>query len=690
MDVAISPREWLTKNIAEPARYLMRGPGSVPSAASSQPAKQSLTESTPARSHTSVAFESHITEANYAAKHSKSNGNKAISLAWDENEGRGITGDMRQWEGLSERDRKETLLEMYLANPWVSTCVDVIAKRITSGGFAVEPVKQGEGNPKNQETLRQFCLLINDHWDFLQFIRSIIMDLLIFGEAYCEIIRGPGGIPQKLFKIDCLTMTYKLDRYGNILEYNQQLSSTTKPNKLDVNSIIRWWFPHPGRSMDALSPMERVKDAVNVDKKMVNWVTTFFQKGAKVPFWIKSDADQAEATRQLAWIRETQTGEKNAHAPLMTYGGAEVKEFGRGAIDIDFGKGRDRNRTEILAAYNVPPAIAGIIESGNIGGGSGEDQEKSFQYNTCDPVKQLVFEKLNFVIVQGGFKITDFLITTRYADYRNDENVAKVQDMRIRNGSLTINESRQEGGKLPYPKTMGGDTPVFAVSKEVIPVPRLDDLEDEQRTQAQQQLEQGDAQTELLKTQVEKAKNPPPVPPALQQFAGQQQNQQASDNNKNVIPQGKQPEKPAQEPGKKVATTIRDKKTQTQEAVSEQSTDDSFDDEDTLTAIPAVKKPTMESFASPVAAQQQIWQPPDIDVRLALLKKKGVATKEFEADENPCELCLSNDKKRVSVDEAFPSGHLDTPCHPHCGCECIYRDKDGNEIKLANLGDEYQ
>jgi HK97 family phage portal protein len=490
----------------------------------------------------SVAFESHVQPFDIREAMS-AKGNRAVSLAWDDTEGAGIDPTMRSSGGdMDERQRKETCLEIFRSNVWVSSCINVIAKRITSGGFAIEPVKQGEGDPANAELLRQFCLRINDDWDFLQLIRSILVDLLIFGEAYCEILYKDGK-PWKLFKVDCLTMSYKCDPRGRILEYRQQFDRGSRSLPLDPKNIIRWWLPHPRSSILALSPIELMLDAVNLDRHMVTWLTKFFEKGAKAPYWIKFGGDEAEATRFLAWLTENYTGEKNAHLPIVTWGdNSEITEFKAGALDIDFTVGREKSCEEVLAGFNVPPAAVGIIHAGGLSD-QGESQEKSLQYNTCDPLKQGVFEKLNYRIVTNpnGFGITDYIITTHYADYRNDDSVAKVQDMRIRNGSRTINEMRQEDGKLPYPKGQGGDVGIIITTKEITAVPRLDDLEDEARQTAQQQLEQVSLNNDLLKTKVQQAKKPPqPVPAALQQFAqGPAQQGQPQANGQTTQQQGK-------------------------------------------------------------------------------------------------------------------------------------------------------
>ncbi len=479
----------------------------------------------------SQAFEAHILrESDLSATSNTTMNVKTFSSAWDETEGSGIRSYLRRSDdNNTEQQRKELCLEVFRTNPWVSSSIDAIAKRITSGGFSIEPV-QDKANPENYRTLYNFCLRINDNWDFLQLLRSIIVDLLIFGEAYVEIVRGKDGKPYQLHKIDCITMSYVLDPHGQILKYEQQLSHSNESIPLNPKDIIRWWLPHPRANMIAQSPIERILDAVNLDRHMVNWITKFFEKGAKSPYWIQHGGGEREATRFLEWFTENFTGDRNAHAPITTWGNTKITEFGKGAIEIDFPLGRERTREETLAGFGVPPMVVGVIKTAGLGG-TGEDQEKSFQYNTCDPLKGMVIEKLNWRVVEEGFDIHDHKIGARYADYRNDKDISEVQDKRIRNGSLLVDEARQETGKKPYKN--GGSVPIFATTKEIIPLARLNDLEDEQRQQAQIAIQQSAAQADLAKTQAEKAKEPPePVPPALQQANNTPPSSQAQDNGK--------------------------------------------------------------------------------------------------------------------------------------------------------------
>jgi len=446
---------------------------------------------------------------------------KAFSLAWDETEAMGITADMRRSGPgmLSDQDRKETLYQAYLNSVWISACVDVIAKRITSGGMVIELTEKGSENQDEYDTLHDFLHYINEDEDFLQLIRSIATDLLIYGEAYLEIV-SKAGVPFSLHKIDCATMNYKLDKHGTVVQYIQNMTHSTESVMFQPEEVIRFWLPDPKASKKALSPIERILGPVDADAHMADWVRAFFRKGARPPFWIKFPGSKEEASRFVVWLRENYTGQANAHVPMVLYDGSELQEIGKGAVDMDFSKGREMMRQEILAGYQVPPAAVSQIESGNIGGGTGESQDNSLISNACDPLKSTIFEKINYRIVQKGFKITNYRVTTQYKNLQAKSETVKTDDTRIRNGSATINEIRAETGKPPLD---GGNTAVIVTTREVQPIDRLDSLSTEQEQQSQIAIGQAQAQLDMTKVQIDKAKNPPPPPPTIVQAPPQQQ-----------------------------------------------------------------------------------------------------------------------------------------------------------------------
>jgi phage portal protein BeeE len=455
-----------------------------------------------------------VEQALWEARNS-SRGQLTKSMAWDESEALGIPSTARRINNLSDKEYKDTLCKAYINMPWIAACIDARVLRLVSGTWELEPTCEDADEGVRDEILK-LLLYINDDEDLMQLIYSYGLDLMIYGEAFIELVREKDGNPtspiQSLHKVDCQTMVYDLDDHGNIKMYKQLLTHQTEPIPLEPYRVMRTWFPSPESSKKALSPIAKLMNSAMLYEQMMEWARSFFKKGARPPFSFEHPGDKRKADEFLLWLKENFTGKQNAHIPLMTYDGVKMQYAPSGPIELDFLKGLEWVRQETLSNLQTPPASIGIVESANLGSGTGDSQSKTFLNNAVKPVDRLIMEKFNYLIIRKGFNTNQWKLVLHPASYADDEAVAELEDKRIRNGSSTPNEARIAQGKTKY-KGMG-DTPVIVTTKEVTPLDRLDQLSAEQTEQSQLSIGQAQAQLDMTKVQIDKAKNPPPPPPA--------------------------------------------------------------------------------------------------------------------------------------------------------------------------------
>jgi hypothetical protein len=157
-------------------------------------------------------------------------------------------------------------------------------------------------------------------------------------------------------------------------------------------------------------------------------------------------------------------GPRNIGRPILTKGGATVHELGKQVVQ-ELLHTLDQKRDEIVAAFGVPPAEAGIIESGNLGGGTGESQRRSFIVNTCQPLAALVLEKLDYHLCRHGFNIKGWHLKFEEVDMRDSLTIEQIRDMRLRNGAYVLNKYRNEIGEPPVP---GGDDAVLVDRQNLV------------------------------------------------------------------------------------------------------------------------------------------------------------------------------------------------------------------------------
>jgi hypothetical protein len=122
-------------------------------------------------------------------------------------------------------------------------------------------------------------------------------------------------------------------------------------------------------------------------------------------------------------------------------------------------------RDTIISGYGCTPNKVGVVESGNLGGGSGEAQDKTFRINTVIPIANLVLEKIDYYLLNLGFGIPDWHCEFPEVDMRDSKVVEEIRDMRLRNGSFTLNTYRAEIGQESVD---GGDDAVLVDRQNMV------------------------------------------------------------------------------------------------------------------------------------------------------------------------------------------------------------------------------
>lgn len=141
--------------------------------------------------------------------------------------------------------------------------------------------------------------------------------------------------------------------------------------------------------------------------------------------------------------------------------GATYQKMAASNKDMDFISLMNYSRDRIITAFGVQPSKIGVRETANLGSGTGESQNKDFQkilYGKC----KFIEDQFNKVLGRHGFhEVFEYV----REDNENKQLRTEIEDKKIRNGSLTINESRAgyglepvEWGEVPMNYTQYGVT----------------------------------------------------------------------------------------------------------------------------------------------------------------------------------------------------------------------------------------
>jgi phage portal protein BeeE len=288
------------------------------------------------------------------------------------------------------RSQLQQLYEAYLSCPWAWACVNAIARTITAGGLVMDwDTDTGEDEeapekPENVLAVERLFKYTNDRQNIRQLLRNVVIDLLVFGDAYIELAWW-GNVPVALYNLDVPTTTPTADEHGKITAWTQ----TTEYGQIahfEPRDVIHISLDAPRSGVFGVSPTQANLLPITAWLFAAATLKEMFRKG--LPPTVHADFPSGVSkTDQELWVAQTMSrnvGPRNIGRPWVTKGGGVLKELQAGKV-ADAINALNQKRDEIIGGYGVPPAKVSIIESGNLGGGTGEEQDRALDLYTMIP-----------------------------------------------------------------------------------------------------------------------------------------------------------------------------------------------------------------------------------------------------------------------------------------------------------------
>lgn len=478
----------------------------------------------------------------------------------------GGMNEYRQAMGTATQTDRHSLMqelyEAYLACPWSWASVNAISRTITAGGLVFDwDQDDGEGDQEQPDkppevlALERLLAYCNPTEDIRQLTRNVIVDLLVFGDAFIE-VSWIGSLPVALYNLDSATMYPVADEHGTVTKY-VQVTDFGQRAEFEPREVIHIALDAPRSGVFGVSPTQAALLPITSWLFAASQGKEIFRKGqpANIHVDFPAGMQQAEINRWLAQYAARNLGPRNLGTPIATKGGATVAEFASGRVG-DLESFLSQKRDEILAVYGVPPAKASVIESGNLGGGTGEAQDKTFRINTCQPIAELVLEKLNFHLAKQGFGIAGWHLKWADVDMRDSATIESIRDSRLRNGSWTLNRYRAEIGEPPVP---GGDDAVLVDRQNLVKWSDMDAMSKagiamKLKGTALEPASPADGEPVTLEKP-----EPAPVPDQLRPFAGAPPGQQDGTGQDDAADQG---------PGSSESVLVADYRARLREALA--------------------------------------------------------------------------------------------------------------------------
>lgn len=333
------------------------------------------------------------------------------------------------------------LYKIYLVVSWVRACVDVVTKATLSKGWYLE------GGESSKKAVTSIFAEPNEDDDFNDILQNVSEDLLIFGNGFTENVFA-GDRLRMIYNLKPTITEVKIDDHGNVTGYAQPDAGV----EFTKREVVHFKLSSQGRDQLGISPLNSLFTPVETDIYAQSYNRSFFKNAARPRgvFSMKG-ATEEQIKRNREYLRSEFQGPENAHKDLLLEGEVNFKDLQKAPQDVEFLELRKFNREEILAVYGVPPAKLGIIETGNIGAGTGKSQDFTFQNEVVIPHQERIERRINRKIIRDAMGIVDCVFRFNKAsqdaeEADTDEKVARKHQIYLSTGVMTPEEVRAELG----------------------------------------------------------------------------------------------------------------------------------------------------------------------------------------------------------------------------------------------------
>lgn len=344
----------------------------------------------------------------------------------------------------------------------VYSCVRILAEAVASLPLHVYRYKEnGKERVYNHHLYHILHNEPNTEMSSFVFRETLMSHLLIWGNAYAQIIRDGAGRVVALYPLLPNKMTVSRDKNGEIY-YIYTTTSDENPNFKDYGSVVlrKQDVLHiPGLGFDGLvgySPIAMAKNAVGMTIATEEYGASFFANGANPGGVLEHPGVLKDPKKVRDSWNEVYRGTANAHKIAVLEEGMKYQQIGIPPEEAQFLETRKFQINEIARLYRIPPHMVGDLEKSSFS--NIEQQSLEFVKYTLDPWvirwEQAMQRSLLLPKEKQEFFIrlnVDGLLRGDYQSRMNGYSVAR------QNGWLSANDIREMEDMNPIPDKEGGN-----------------------------------------------------------------------------------------------------------------------------------------------------------------------------------------------------------------------------------------
>lgn len=322
---------------------------------------------------------------------------------------------------------------LYQQSPWVYVAINRIAEAAALVPLRVYRLEGERRVPVARHPLEDLLDAPNRWMSRFELLEQTIGALELTGNAYW-FLGGSGGAPVEIWPLRPDRVSVVPDADTFVRGYLYEIDGQRIPlDALEVVHFRRW---HPASDYYGLSALEAGRLAVSSDRAMAEWNRSTFSADHGVPagiVTIKDFVSDADFERIKAEWRQSYGGPRRRTA-FLRGSGIAWQHIGLNHSELDFLRGREQHRNEILNIFGIP---VGLV-SENATEANAQVAERLF-------IERTLWPKL----VRVAQKITQELLpfwpgehVAAFDDIRPTDVQARLAEIRTAHLALSVNEVR--------------------------------------------------------------------------------------------------------------------------------------------------------------------------------------------------------------------------------------------------------
>jgi HK97 family phage portal protein len=339
----------------------------------------------------------------------------------------------------------------------VYACVRILAEAVA--GLPLHVYERDADGGKTVVTAHPLYVLLHDEpnpeMTSFVFRETLMSHLLLWGNAYAQIVRDGRGQPVALYPLLPSKMTVDRIATGELV---YTYSSDKGQVKLTRDGVLHI----PGLGFDGLigySPIAMAKNAVGMSIATEEYGAAFFANGASPGGVLEHPAVLKDIQRVKDGWNSQYQGSANAHRIAVLEEGMKFQQIGIPPEQAQFLETRKFQINEIARIFRVPPHMVGDLEKSSFS--NIEQQSLEFVKYTLDPWVIRWEQSMQQALVLPGEKTTVSIKFNLDGLLRGDyQSRMSGYSTGIQNGFMSVNDVRalegmnllsdEEGGNLYF------------------------------------------------------------------------------------------------------------------------------------------------------------------------------------------------------------------------------------------------